>query len=121
MLLLALAPAGSTSVLVVWAAYVLLGAVALVAALGAAVALWGSGPTLFLSRVPLGLVAVPGAVLAIAVVRPVLSPGMVLRVPLLVEALAGAAVAVAVLPAVVATITWLRARRSGPTAPPWPA
>lgn len=117
-LLLALAPAGSASSLVVWAAYTSLALTALVVAICAALVLWDSGPTAPLTRLPHGLVAVPGAVLAVLVVRPVLSPGLVLRVPVLVEAMAAAAVAVAVVPAVVAAIAWARARRGGPTPPP---
>ncbi|WP_225753066.1 hypothetical protein [Actinotalea sp. Marseille-Q4924] len=130
-LLLALAPVGTTPVLAVWAAYLLLTSTALVGAVAAAVTLWESGPTARrtsgphgLARthhgahVPHGLVAVPGAAVAVLVARPVLSPGVVLEIPVLVEALAGAALAVAVVPAVVATVTWARARRRGPAAPP---
>lgn len=119
LLVLALTPGGSA--LTDWAAYVLLVPTALVGAMSAAVVLWGSSPTTFVRHVPLGLVAVPGAVLSVVLIRPVLSPGALLGVPLLVETLAAAAVAVAVGPAVVATIAWARARRRGPAAPPWPA
>jgi hypothetical protein len=116
-LILALAPPGHAPLLVVWAAYAGLALTALLVAIGAAIALWDSEPTAALARLPRGLVAVPGAVLAILVVRPVLSPGLVLGVPALVEAMAAAAVAVAVVPAVAATIAWARARRGGPTPP----
>jgi hypothetical protein len=116
-LLLALAPAGQAPLLVVWATYAGLALTALLVAIGAALLLWDSGPTATIARLPHGLVAVPGAVLAILVVRPVLSPGLVLGVPALVEAMAAAAVAVAVVPAVGATIAWARARRGGPTPP----
>lgn len=109
------------SAVVVWATYVLLASAALLGATGAAVVLWGLGPTTGPAHVPQGLAAVPGAVLAVALVRPVLSPGAVMGVPLLVEALAAAAVAVATVPAVVATVAWVRARRAGPAAPPRPA
>jgi hypothetical protein len=119
-LVLALAPAGASSVLVVWAAYAGLALAALLVAIGAALLLWDSGPTATFAGLPHGVVAVPGAVLAILVVRPVLSPGLVLGVPALVEAMAAAAVAVATVPAVGATIAWARARRGGAT-PPQPA
>ncbi|EYR64717.1 hypothetical protein N866_06500, partial [Actinotalea ferrariae CF5-4] len=108
-LVLALDPGGAG--FAVWTAYLLLTPTALLGALGAAVVLWGTGPTAGLAHVPHGLVAVPGAVLAVLLVRLVLSPGAVMGVPVLVEVLACAAVAVATIPAVAATVAWARARR----------